>query len=79
MILQLHRSSLQIDWEQLLVPSDFESAKELQDEISTLILVPLVAILFNVLWQSHIFWSESPSFWLQTVMAFLLRVETLAS
>jgi hypothetical protein len=49
MILQLHRSSLQIDWEQLLAPSDFESAKELQDDISTLILVPLVAILFNVL------------------------------
>jgi hypothetical protein len=37
------------DWEQLLVPSDFESAKELQDDISILILVPLVAIFFNVL------------------------------
>jgi hypothetical protein len=48
-MLQLHRCSLQIDWEQLLVPLDFESAKELQDDISTLILVPLVAILFNTL------------------------------
>lgn len=79
MILQLHRCSLQIDWDQLLVPLDFESAKELQDDISTLILVPLVAILFNTLWPSYVFWSECPSFWLQTVMAVLLGVETLAS